>query len=135
MDQQFIDLSNKKITAYYQEVKDLLFNQESYVSSVDTKNVEFYFSYLEASLEMPYNRLKSVCIYIQSDNNPLADYMYPFALLQKEVKDEIDVLFARGGSLVRALEVSGIDPELESLCEEKHQKMNRISTISSQSRI
>jgi len=45
--------------------------------------------------------------------------MYPFALLNEEAKASIKSIFSKAVALANTLEVSGIDPEFVSLCEEK----------------
>ncbi len=120
MEQQFISLINKKITEYYQAIKSLLFNKESYCTKVNTQNVSLYFTFLESSLQQPFNRLTSVSSFIICDDGQLlTDKMYPFALLAKEKKEKINGIFSQAVNLANSLEVSGIDPEFHSLCEEK----------------
>ncbi len=120
MEQQFIDLTNKRISILYQEVKDLLFAQESYVVEVDTRNVELYFTYHEASLELPYNRLYSVSNYTSCDDYQVSDHMYPFALLRPETKQKIREFLKQGVSFAEALQVNGIDEEYKLISKEKH---------------
>ncbi len=120
MEQQFINLINKKITEHYKDIKNLLLKQENYKTKVDIQNVSLYFTFLESSLQQPYNRLSSVSAFIIGDDGQLTDRMYPFALIKSEVVEMISNKFSLAVGLANTLEVSGIDPEFESLCKEKH---------------
>ncbi len=120
MEQQFINLTNKRIAALYQEVKDLLFAQESYAIEVDTSNVQLYFTYHEASLELPYNRLYSISNFTSCDDYQVSDRMYPFALLNPEAKEKIREILTQGVSFAEALQVNGIDKEYRLVSKEKH---------------
>lgn len=120
MEQQFISLINEKITEHYNTIKNLLLNKESYSKKVDIQNVSFYFTFLEACLQQPYNRLSSVSAFIIGDDGQLTYRMYPFALLKAEIQELISEKFSSAVGLANTLEVSGIDPEFESLCIEKH---------------
>ncbi|MEM9821461.1 MAG: hypothetical protein AAF985_10330 [Bacteroidota bacterium] len=119
MEQQFINLINNKIAEHYQEVKSLLLEKGSYQTSVNTQNVILYFTFLEASLEQAYNRVASVAAFIVGDDGQLTNKMYPFALLNEEIKEKVAHQFSLVVGLANTLEVSGIDPEFVSLCEEK----------------
>lgn len=95
-------------------------NKGSYKTKVDTQNVLLYFSFLEASLKQAYNRLHSVSAFITADEGQLTERMYPFALLNKEAREKISNIFTKAVNLANSLDVSGIDPDFQSLCEEKH---------------
>ena len=120
MEQHFIDLVTQKLNVLYQEIKALLFAQDSYVVSVDTKNVELYFCYLEASLELPYNRIYSVSNFTACEDYQVSDRMYPFALLKLETKQKIKDILKQGISFADTLQVSGIDKDYHLLSTEKH---------------
>ena len=119
MEQEFINLINKKIKEHYKDIKTLLLDKEHYKAKVDTKNVSLYFAFLEACLQQPYNRLLSVSAFIGGDDGQLTHRMYPFALLKNEVKEKISEKQSSAVGLANTLEVSRIDPEFESLCEEE----------------
>jgi len=119
MEQQFITLINDKIIEHYQTIKTLLLDKSSYKTRIDTQNVLLYFTFLEACLQKPYNRLNSASTFIGGDDGQLTDKMYPFALLNEEAKASIKSIFSKAVALANTLEVSGIDPEFVSLCEEE----------------
>ncbi|MEM9896948.1 MAG: hypothetical protein AAF789_11315 [Bacteroidota bacterium] len=119
MEHQFKNLINNKITEHYQEVKHRLLDRANYSLEVDTTNVSLYFSFLEAALQQSYNRLQSVTAFIVGDEGQLTDQMYPFALLNDDAKQLIQQIFTKAVDLANTLELSGIDPEFHSLCQEK----------------
>ncbi|MEM9824141.1 MAG: hypothetical protein AAF985_23855 [Bacteroidota bacterium] len=119
MEHQFKKLINNKITDHYHEVKERLLDKASYQVEIDTTNVSLYFSFLEAALQQSYNRLQSVTAFIIGDEGQLTDRMYPFALLNDEAKQLIQQTFTKAVDLANTLELSGIDPEFHSLCQEE----------------
>ena len=119
MEQQFIHLITQKITDHYQQIKSLLLNLESYPTKVDLQNVQLYFSFLESVLEMPFNRLSSVAAFVGGDDGQLTAKMYPFALLKEETKETIHKHYINAINFANSLELTGIDPEFISLCEEE----------------
>lgn len=126
MEQEFITLINTKITEHYHAIKKILLDKESYSTNIDTQNVVLYFTFLEAVLQQPHNRLNSVSAFIVGDDGQLTDKMYPFALLTDEVKKLIRDKFSKAVNLANSLEVSGIDPEFALLCQEPHLRQHKL---------
>lgn len=122
MEQQFITLTNKKIAEHFQAIKDLLFQKESYQTTIDTKNVSLYFNFLEACLKQPYNRVFSTSNFIDSQEGQLTDQMYPFALLKPAIKEQIRAKCTSTINLANGLDVSGIDPDFQLLGQERFMK-------------
>ncbi|MFK8101934.1 MAG: hypothetical protein AB8G15_05410 [Saprospiraceae bacterium] len=121
MEQQILTLVSERIDFLFQEVKNTLLQQENYNQPIDTQNLFQYFSFLEAALQLPYNRLMSVTIFI-NDDTLLSNLMYPLAMLKTEAKKSIQQKSEQAVKLASALDLSGIDPEFLSLTTEQHLK-------------
>ena len=113
-----IKLVDQRVTKLYREVRRLLLKKKSYDSKVDTHNVLLYLSFLEAVLQRPYNRLASLTVFLKDDDGMLVNRMYPFAMLYDDTKEEIYTKFQQAGKLAAGLDVSGVDPNHQSLIEE-----------------
>lgn len=122
MEDKMITLTREKIAVLYNESRILLLEQSSYHEPVDTLNVNLYFTFLEAALKQPYNRLTSLRAFLMDDDAHLTCVMYPFDVLHDDKRRAIDGKLQQAQKLVAALEVNEIDETGESLTEEYHQR-------------
>lgn len=81
MEDKIITLTRDKITALYQESRNLLLEQQNYHDPVETLNVNLYFTFLESALKQPHNRLAALADFIGDHEGQLSSLMYPFSAL------------------------------------------------------
>ena len=126
MKKKIIRLFEKHLEKLYTESRELLFKNSSYnADRVNFKNIHLFLSFLESSLEKPYNRLRTLSMFVNDPDGISTDLMYPFALLTSEAKKRIEVKEIEGIKLAQALDVSEIDENYVILWKEN--QMERIS--------
>ena len=122
MEEQIITLINQRIANLFEEVKNILLQQDNYQQEVDTKNITLYFNFIEASLQLPYNRLTSTAAFTANYDGLLSCQMYPFAMLKEGTKQIINDKYKLAVNYAAGLDLSGIDVGFTSLCREEHMK-------------
>ena len=122
MEQQVIQLIDQRIADYFETVKAILLDNNSYKEKVNPKNLHFYFQFLESALQRPYNRLASITAFTANYDGLLSSQMYPLALLKEEARKCIYEKYQQAVNFAAGLDLSGIDPGFITLCKETHTK-------------
>lgn len=120
MKKKVIKLFEKRIEELYTESRNLLLKSSSYnVNNVNFKNVHLFLSFVENTLEKPYNRLRTISVFVNDPDDLRTDIMYPFAMLTDQVKNSIGHKEAESVKLANALDVGEINDNYKALWKEK----------------
>jgi len=120
MEKQVIALVENHISTLYQKARTMLSDKSNYTTEgVNLESVNLYLTFLEATLQKPYNRLNSLSVFVEDDCGLMMYRMYPFAFLSDQAKADIKELSIQAIALAYAMDSGGIDPDYKTFTTEE----------------
>ncbi len=104
MENLLLDKAIHHIHDIYEKVKLLLLKPDNYIADdIRIDNVQQYLTFVESTLQRPYNRIAHIYAFITDMDGLMNDRMYPFRFLSNKTCAEITSLYLRSEKLIGGL--------------------------------